>query len=141
MVVYNVNFVAVLVSAVAAMAIGMLWYGPLFGKKWMKLSGISEKQAKKGMEKGMAGMAPQMVAQLVASAVMAFVLSMFMSLVGATGVMGGLTVAFWAWLGFVATVSLSSVLWEGKSVELYALNNGSMLVTLLVQGAILAAMA
>ena len=30
-----INYWAVLVSAIASMAIGSLWYGPLFGKQFM----------------------------------------------------------------------------------------------------------
>src|SRR5216117_550063 len=33
------NWVAIIVATVAAMVIGFLWYGPVFGKSWMTLSG------------------------------------------------------------------------------------------------------
>ena len=136
MVEFTVNYIAVIVSAVAAMALGMAWYGPLFGKKWMGLMGISEKQAKEGMKKG--GMMKSMVAGLVANIVMAYVLSMIVDFAGATDAMGGVITAFWVWLGFVATVTLSSILWEGKSVELYLINNAYNLVNLAIMGAIVA---
>ena len=35
-----INYWAVLVCAVLAMALGFLWYGPLFGKKWMNIVGV-----------------------------------------------------------------------------------------------------
>jgi len=31
-----------------------------------------------------------------------------------SGVSGGLMSVFWNWLGFIATVTLGAVLWEGK---------------------------
>ena len=34
------NIWAVLGSMVASIVFGFLWYGPLFGKPWMRLSGI-----------------------------------------------------------------------------------------------------
>ncbi|HLD39833.1 MAG TPA: DUF1761 family protein, partial [Candidatus Nanoarchaeia archaeon] len=33
------NYLAVLVAAIAAYVVGFLWYGPVFGKKWMALMG------------------------------------------------------------------------------------------------------
>ena len=37
----NVNWLAVIVGAVVAYALGWLWYGPLFGKTWSGGLGIS----------------------------------------------------------------------------------------------------
>ncbi len=41
----DINYWAVLVAAVVSMVIGALWYSPvLFGKLWMKYSGLSDKK-------------------------------------------------------------------------------------------------
>lgn len=40
-IVQNVNWLAVVVGAVVAYALGWLWYGPLFGKAWSTGLGIS----------------------------------------------------------------------------------------------------
>lgn len=53
------------------------------------------------------------------------------------GVVAGLQAAFWSWLGFVAPVTLGSVLWDGKPWKLWGINAGYFLVTLLVMGLIL----
>lgn len=45
----NVNWIALIVAALSTLVIGFLWYGPLFGKAWMKETGITEAQAQKGM--------------------------------------------------------------------------------------------
>ena len=51
----EVNLLAVLVSGVAAMVIGALWYSPLlFGKLWMNGMGFTEAKMKEMKEKGMA---------------------------------------------------------------------------------------
>ena len=34
-VISNINFLAVIVAAFSAFFVGWIWYGPLFGKKWM----------------------------------------------------------------------------------------------------------
>ncbi len=48
-----INYLAVVASAIIAMAIGFVWYGPLFGKTWAKVSGLSEmsEEAQKKMMK------------------------------------------------------------------------------------------
>ncbi len=80
--------------------------------------------------------------QLLGSLVMAFVLAhtivFAMAFLGSTGISAGLQTGFWNWLGFVAPTTLASVLWEGKSWKLYALNNAYYLVLLSVMGVLLA---
>jgi len=133
----DVNYVALLVAGVASMIIGYLWYSKtLFGNQRMKLSKVSEadiKAASKEMPKLYGTM-------YLASLVMAYVVAMFISKIGVTDVMGGVTVAFWAWLGFIATTMLTGVLYERKPLNLYFINAGYQLVTLVVMGAILGAM-
>ena len=36
MITFNVNWLAIVAGMVANMVVGALWYGPLFGKRWMK---------------------------------------------------------------------------------------------------------
>jgi len=38
----EINGWAVLVCGVVAMALGFVWYGPLFGKKWLELIGSNK---------------------------------------------------------------------------------------------------
>lgn len=133
-----INYFAVTAATIAAQVIGFTWYGPLFGKLWMKLSGMSEKQIADAKKKGMKGMKSTFAISILGSFVMAFVLAHFVDYVEATTVSGALQLAFWLWLGFIATVALGSVLWEGKSWKLYALNVAYYLVTLSVMASILA---
>jgi len=42
----EINYLAVLVAAIASMALGFLWYGPLFGNQWKKLMGFTDKSMK-----------------------------------------------------------------------------------------------
>jgi hypothetical protein len=60
-------------------------------------------------------------------------------MVGATSVGAGISLGAMVWLGFIATVTLASVLYEKRSVNLYILNNAYQLVSLVVMGAIVAA--
>lgn len=136
-----VNYLAILVAAVLSMVIGSIWYGPLFGKFWVKEMGWS----KKDIEKGGADKAAMMKSygiQAVGSLVMAFVLSHALvfaqSYLGTSGVSAGLQTGFWNWLGFIAPVSLTSVLWEGRSWKMWVLTNSYNLITLCAMGVLLA---
>ena len=42
----SINIFAVIVALIVYMILGMLWYGPLFGKTWMALKGLSESDMK-----------------------------------------------------------------------------------------------
>jgi len=111
----DINWLALIAAGVASMIVGYIWYGPLFGKAWMKLSSKKEMTDKSEM--------PKIYAILfAASLVTAYVLSVLG---------GGMQTAFWVWLGFQATLLLHSVLFEGKSWNLYFLNAGHQLVSLM----------
>jgi hypothetical protein len=128
----DINYIAVVVAAVIAYALGALWYGPLFGRIWMQLSGKTEATLDKS------NMGVRYVIGFVTSLVMAYVLAHLIEYARAATIVEGLQTGFWVWLGFVATVSLGMVLWEGKPFKLWVLNNAYNLFSLLVMGAIIA---
>jgi len=132
----TVNLLAVVVAAIAGMVIGALWYSPLlFGKLWMKLSHMTEKDIAQAKKRGMA---KAYILQFVATLVTAYVLAHILAYAETASISDGLQGAAWVWLGFFATTALGSVLWEGKSSKLYLLNIAHSLVILLVMGTILA---
>ena len=126
------NWVAIVVAAIAQFVIGWIWYGPLFGKTWMSMMGMSQQSM------GREGMGKTMVLTFIGSLVTAAVLSMLVGWMGAKTLGAGIAAGFWAWLGFVATVTLGGVLFAKMSWNLYILNNAYQLVSLAVMGAILA---
>jgi hypothetical protein len=44
----TLNWLAVLTAAFSTFMLGGLWYGPLFGRVWMRASGMTEEKAKLG---------------------------------------------------------------------------------------------
>lgn len=44
----GINFLVLGLSALIPMAVGAVYYGPLFGKKWMAINGFSEEDLKEG---------------------------------------------------------------------------------------------
>lgn len=131
----TINYLAVLAAAVASMILGGLWYSPvLFGNKWQAYMGWKPEEIeskKKGAARGYALM-------FIGSLVSAYVLAHFVDYVDAQTWMEGAQTGFWAALGFMAPVTLGSVLWEGKPWGLFILNAAYQLINLAVAGAILA---
>lgn len=131
-----VNVWEVLVAAVVGYVVGALWYSPvLFGKLWMRLSGVTMGDMEKAKQKGMA---KSYVIMFIGILIMSYVLAQVLEVFGAASAWMGIQIAFWLWLGFIATVMVGMVLWENKSWNLYILNVAHYLVVLLVMGAILA---
>ena len=137
-----VNCWAVLVAAIANMVLGFLWYGPLFGKQWIALMGWNAEQIEAGKVKMKKDGWKTYLLGFIGSLVMAYVLAhslIFASAyLGISGISAGMMAGFWSWLGFVAPITLGSVLWEGKSWKLWFLLNSYYLIALLVMGSILA---
>jgi len=130
----EVDLLTVLIAAIVHMLIGMAWYSKsVFGKTWMKLSGLKEKDLKKDSMGRAMGMG------FVAALIMSYVLASFVDFARSTAVIEGMQVGFWLWLGFVATTMVNGVIWEGKPFKLYAINAGYLLVSMMVMGGILVA--
>ncbi|MBP9710809.1 MAG: DUF1761 domain-containing protein [Candidatus Pacebacteria bacterium] len=129
-----VNYMAVVACAIAAMIIGYVWYGPLFGKKWAHMSGVSLERMQKGGGKSYAIM---FVGSLITAYTLSHVLAFATTYMQTSGVSAGISSGFWMWLGFVAPVMLGTVLWEGKPWKLWAINSGYYLVVLCTMGVIL----
>lgn len=130
-----INYWAVLVCGVASMVIGSLWFGPLFGKIWQNLMGWQSMDETKKAEM-MKGIQKSYILALVGALLMAFVLAHsifyaqeYLKVSNSSAAIYG---ALWNWLGFMVPVLLATVLWEGKSWKLLALNAGYYLVQLLV---------
>lgn len=44
----NINWLAIVVAAIVPLAVGAIYYGPIFGKVWQKEVGITDDQIKAG---------------------------------------------------------------------------------------------
>jgi Protein of unknown function (DUF1761) len=139
MLLHHVNLLAVLVAALAAMVVGFIWYSPiLFAKPWMREMGYdpNDPEKRKEMQKS-AG--PAYTASFFASLLTAFMLALFFHWMHIENVSFALVVAFHIWLGFVATVQLTGVLFQRQSLKLFAMNTGYQLASYLAMAAVLAA--
>lgn len=134
-----VNYIAVVVAAIANMIIGTVWYGPLFGKQWIAMMGWTKDEMTGKAKSGMGKLyAIQAVGSLVMAYVLAHALIFASTYMQVSGIQAGVMCGFFNWLGFIAPVTLGSVLWEQKSWNLWFLNNAYYVVSLVVMGVILA---
>lgn len=131
----EVNLIAVLLATVSAFIIGGFWYSPLlFGNVWTSAMGFNEKDLKEMKKKGVA---KSYILNFISTLVMAYVFAHILSLLKITDLLESFQTAFWLWLGFIATISLGSVLWEGKPLKLYFINTVYSLVMLMTMAAVL----
>jgi hypothetical protein len=128
----SVNWWAVIVAAVVKFVIGSGWYMSPVGKQWQAAVGLDEAKMRSGM-------APALIVDIIANLVMAYVLARFVLYAGAGTIMSGALIGLMAWLGFIATVTLSSNTYEQRPLKLFVISNVYLLVSLVVMGAIIAA--
>jgi hypothetical protein len=136
-----VNYIAILAAVIASFALGNIWFGPIFGKQWMKLQGLTQAQVNKMMKtaEGKRRMKQSMGGVVLVTILGALVLECVLDAVNATTALGGATWGALLWLGFVATFTFNSVLFENKPFRLWLISNGYNLIALIIMGAILAA--
>jgi len=126
----GINYLEVLVATIAAYAVGAIWYSPAgFYKPWIKMM----HEFRGDHAKKMPLTATQaMTLGFLFTLLISYVFAHFVVLVGAEGVPGALTLAFWTWLGFALTTLSNSWLYEGKSLRLFLFNATHLLVAFLV---------
>ena len=124
-----VNYVAVLVAAVAVFVLGWLWYSPLlFYKPWMRLRGMDPVAAMAGAK--MPG--GKLVIELARCLVLAYIIARFVALLGVTSWMNAVHFGFFLWIGFPVILLTGSVLWENIPWKVAAIHAGDWLVKLVV---------
>lgn len=132
----NINYLAVLVAAVAGFALGSVWYSPaLFGKSWQQELGFTDEYLKQGN-----------MGKIFGSA---FVLMLLMSFGMGMLVQGhysdeinwlqGLYHGLYVGLFFVATGYGVNILFQRKSFKLWAIDSLYQIAILAIMGAILGA--
>lgn len=128
----NINWLSVIVATLSSFVVGGIWYGPVFGKAWMKAFNLSEEELGKRNMSMVFGLA------LLLSFIAAINLEMF---IGAEADVVFATFAgFAAGLGWVATFLGILYLFEGQSIAAYFINAGYCIFALTLMGIILGLM-
>jgi hypothetical protein len=132
MLTFNLNWLAVIVSAIVSMAVGAVWYGPLFGKRWMKEVGFTQEDIESGQTW------PLYLIAMLNSLCMTFVLANAIAWAGVTGIGGGLLLGALMWIGFTGLTFAVNHAFEGRTIVHWAINSGMYLTSLMIAGVILA---
>jgi len=133
------NYVAVLLAALASFAFGAAWYGAL-AKAWLAARGDADGP------QAMARLGPIPIPYLIAflaELVMAWMLAGILLHLARGGLVpgprNGLISAAFLWFGFVATTLVVNHAFQGAKTALTMIDGGHWLGVLLIQGAILGA--
>jgi hypothetical protein len=126
----QVNYWAILVSALSTFMIGGLWYSPaVFGKAWIRENGFTEEDLKNSNMIKIFGLS--FLLALVAG------INLAMFLGPDTSAWMGAFYGFLAGFGWVATFIGTHYLFERKSFTLFLINAGYSIVSLTIMGLII----
>ena len=126
---FDVNWLAVVLAAAAGFVVGGIWYGPVMGKRWMGAVGLTEEQIKGGNMAAIYGGA--FAFSLLASWTLAHTfatyaqdLSVFVKVLTALGVA----------LGFIVPAIGTNYLFSQKPKALFFIDAGYWLLFYIAMG-------
>lgn len=131
----EINWLAVLLAAVSSMVVGAIWYAkPVFGKTWMKLSGITDADTQKGAA---LALILTFIVSFFTAAVLAGSAAIAQHFYEGDFLLNAILTAIILWIGFTASRMLTHDLFDRRPGALTALNLGHELVTVVIMGLII----
>jgi Protein of unknown function (DUF1761) len=127
---HNLNWLAIIVAAISAFALGGLWYSPLlFARRWMKETGITEEMAGQN----------SMIKVFGLSFILSLIASFFLAIVIGhdAGALQGVHAGLMAGFGWVFTFMGISYLFESRSLAHFLINAGYSVLSLILMGLII----
>lgn len=130
-----INWLAVLVAAVASFLIGGVWYGAIFAKPWQRLSGLSDEQAKA------LGANPAKTFGILAlcDVLAALTLAILAQKTAVASLIDGIGLGLLCWILAMAAFVLSTYTASGKKLGLLEIDATKLALCLIAMGAILGA--
>lgn len=124
---HDVNLLAVLVAGIVPMMVGMVWYGPLFGKRWMALMETTPEEIREGFNPlrtyGISFLLSLVTAFILAQLIADIAPGAVSSMDGGGGsAMVGVHLGLMALVAFVLPVAHQGVAFEGRKAGLAWLN-------------------
>lgn len=126
----KINYLAVVLAAVAYWLLGGVWYAALFGRTWMELEHINADQAK-----GVNPILPYVIG-FVLNLVIAYFLAEICRWRNANTAGRGAAVGVLLWIGFVGPITYTTYMYEMRPTTLFAINEFYPLAGLVLMGAI-----
>lgn len=130
----DVNWWAVLVCAVLSMVIGFIWYGPLFGKSWGKITGWTNEKVSTLPK---SSMARSYILAFIAAFVIASVLAITLLAIDADGIGNGIMAAVVLWVGFTGATIGVNMTFERRPLSLFGIEAAYHLLALVVYSIVL----
>ena len=133
----SVNYWAILSGAAGSMAVGAVWYGALFGKKWMEIIGVdpADEVQQKKMQKSAGPL------YLIQFALTLFQVLVLAHLIADTTRVSGLERSIWIWCAFIVPTLAGAVMWtnEGKRLKWsrFLIQGGYQLTMFVIYGLLL----
>jgi hypothetical protein len=127
------NYAAVFVAAVAYWLLGAVWYGVVFGARWMVLENMSMEQAK-----SMNPVLPYVVS-FILNILIAYSLAQICIWRNANTAGRGASVGVLLWIGFVGPITYTTYMYEMRPKELFAINQFYPLAGMVLMGVIIGA--
>jgi len=126
----------IVVAAVAAFALGAVWYSPmLFGKAWVAANGLTSERIE-----AMRASAPRAyTVSFLCDIVMAGALCVLLHRIGIVSWLTGAKLGGLVGLGFAATIGLTANMYSDRRLSAWAIDAAYQVAYLILMGSILAA--
>ena len=126
----SINYLAVLVAALAAYFFGALWYSSvLFGNTWLRALGKSKEEL------------PSPTLPMLINFILTFITALGLALLiqglGIITFLDGILIGLVVAIAFILTNTLSEYLYTGASMKLFWIHAGYRVIYILIMGAIL----
>jgi hypothetical protein len=127
----NLNYLAIAISTVTYFVLGALWFGPLFGKSWLKLVGLSVTEEDKKNALFM------FAKTFILDFIITFSVAVIIHLLKPTTVSSALQVSILIGLGFVVAPFLGNYMYAKRSMKLFTIEAGYHIVCIIIVSIIL----
>lgn len=124
----SINYLAVAVASLVSFAVGAVWYGPLFSKPWMAMTGVTEEQAAEA----------NMVKTFGLTFVMMVIMAVFLAaMIGGEGLVRGAITGLMLAVVFTGFSMAINDLFEMRPFKLTMINAGYNIVVYTLMGTII----
>lgn len=131
---YQINYLAVLVSSIIFFMIGSFWFSLLFGSIWAKeleSHGIKIKEPSKGE------LTTKMLVTFLSNLVTSFAIACLVIITSSSTITSGLILGIITSIGLAATSIATIFTWESRSLKLFLIDWGYPAVGILTSSIIL----
>lgn len=130
----DINYTAALLSAIASMVLGFLWYSPLlFATAWMTELELSAEDIKSGPGIGY-------LITFIAAFIMAAVTSILVNQLEVNSPQNALLFGLMISIGYIATTFASNYIFSQKTLKLYLIDTGYQVLNVILAAVITSAL-